>query len=371
MKKLGLIVNPIAGMGGRVGLKGTDGKEALEEARSMGAVPRSPDRAVQALEKLHDTKNEFEILTYPATMGENEAKRAGFDPTVLGSISKDATEARDTRKAAIELRERNVDLLLFAGGDGTARDICKAIDGDLVVLGIPTGVKIHSSIFARSPMTAGELASAFLKGEIENVREEEVMDIDEEAFRTGTLKAKLYGYLRVPYQQRRLQGLKSGTGATESEEKISIAREIVKNMERDVYYVIGPGTTTRPINDILGLDCSLLGVDVVHKGKLMKKDANEREILQLIKGKEAKIVVTPIGGQGYIFGRGNQQISPEVIRTAGEGDIVVISTQKKLNSLTGKPLLVDTGDTQLDKKLSGYTFVITSQGRKTVYPVSY
>ena len=353
--KLGLIVNPLAGIGGRVGLKGSDGQDTVEKAMALGAVPVAPTRAIEALRELSSLREKVDLLTYPSEMGEDEARESGFAPLVLGRIMPGNTTASDTRRAAREMAECKVDLLLFAGGDGTARDIYEAIGARVPVLGIPAGVKIHSSVYAVNPRRAAELVREFLKGRAP-LREMEVMDIDEDLFREGRVSARFYGYMRVPFERRLVQGAKaSSSGFAESPREI--AKFVVDNMDKVHYYILGSGTTVKAIGDELGIDKTLLGVDLVYRKQLVGKDLNERQLLELVAGKKAKIVVTVIGGQGYIFGRGNQQISPRVIREVGEGNLIVVSTQSKLVSLNG-PLLVDTGDYELDESLSGYIRVI-------------
>jgi len=368
-KKLGFIVNPIAGIGGRVGLKGSDGAKILRKALELGAKKTAPTRAVEALKRIAAIKDQIELITYPHEMGEDEARECGFKPTVIGSIKSGRTTPEDTVKAAREMLELGVDLIIFAGGDGTARDIYEAVDGKVPVLGIPAGVKIHSGVYAVNPASAGELAARFLLGESTSIRESEVMDIDEEAFREDRVSAKLYGYLMVPYVETLVQSSKEASRAQEDVSLLAIASDVVENMQDDYIYLVGPGTTTRPIFEELGLEKTLLGVDVVHKGRLVASDVNESQILELIRRKKAKIIVTVIGGQGFVFGRGNQQISPKVIREVGRENIEIVATPDKLASLQGKPLLVDTGDPEVDEVLSGYHKVISGYKRRVVYMV--
>ncbi len=368
-KKLGLIVNPVAGIGGRVGLKGSDGAEIQKRALALGAVPQSLNRAIQALGRI-TTVNNLDIVTYPGEMGHDAATACGFEPTVIGAITPGETTPKDTRKAARDLLELKVDLLLFAGGDGTARDIYDAVAAELPVLGIPAGVKIHSAVYAINPMNAGDLALSFLGGIATNLREVEVMDIDEEALRQGMVTTRLYGYLKVPFQRRMLQGLKTPASLGELGAIAAVAAEVVSGMEAGWFYVIGPGTTTREITSRLGVEKTLIGVDVVAEGKLVAADVNEAQLLGVLEGHRAKIIVTPIGGQGYIFGRGNQQISPEVIRKVGRDNIIVVSPPGKIHSLRGQPLLVDTGDRAVDEMLRGYIRVVTGYREQIVYRVS-
>jgi predicted polyphosphate/ATP-dependent NAD kinase len=267
------------------------------------------------------------------------------------------------------MSQLKVNLILFAGGDGTARDVYEAINMKVPVLGIPTGIKMHSAVFAVSPRSAGDLAVLYLQGSLLNVRESEVMDIDEEAFRQNRVSARLYGYLKVPYEKVLVQNPKAGATAAEESSAEEIAQDIVENMEDDYIYIIGPGTTTKAIAEKLGLKKTLLGVDVIHNGKLLASDVNEAQLLKIIEGRKAKIIVTVIGGQGFIFGRGNQQISPQVLRKVDREDILIVATPNKLASLHGAPLLVDTGDEEVDKMLHGYFKVITGYGRRVIYQV--
>jgi predicted polyphosphate/ATP-dependent NAD kinase len=367
--RIGLIVNPIAGMGGRVGLKGSDGKDILRKARELGAVQTSPGKASDALRSLLPLKDRIEIIAYPSEMGEDEAKEAGFEPTVIGKIWKGHTDSKDTKKAAIEMARMGVDLMLFSGGDGTARDICDAIDQKVNVIGIPAGVKMHSGVFAINPTIAGNLALWSLQGKPVEIREMEVMDIDEKAFRRNRLSAKLYGYMKVPYMKTMIQSSKAGSAPDEDASLDSIAAYIAEGLDNDTAYVMGAGTTIRRIMEELGLRKTLLGVDVVQGGKVVGADVNERQLLSLLKGRKAKIIVGVIGGQGFVFGRGNQQISPEVIRMVGKDNIVVVATPGKLASLSGSPLLADTGDGEVDRMLDGYIKVVTGYGKRTLYRI--
>jgi predicted polyphosphate/ATP-dependent NAD kinase len=368
-KKLGLIVNPIAGMGGRVGLKGTDGQQILQKAIALGAVPISPSRATQTLNRIAFLKIRLEVQTYPGNMGELEAKESSFNPIVLGSTTP-LTTSSDTKNAAKDMLNQSVDLLLFAGGDGTARDICEVVGEKLTTLGIPAGAKMNSGVFATNPERAGDLAAKYLEGEVTSTHEAEVMDIDEQAFRENRVTARLYGYLRVPYEEASVQGSKTGSPPEDESAAEGIASDFIENMQSDHTYVFGPGTTTRAIVERMGLRKTLLGVDVVKGSKLVASDVNERELLKLIQHGKTKIVVTVIGGQGFIFGRGSQQISPAVIRMVGKENVIVVATPSKLTALRGKPLLVDTGDKEVDTMMTGYVKVLTDYGRSAVLKVN-
>jgi predicted polyphosphate/ATP-dependent NAD kinase len=367
LSTVGLIVNPVAGIGGAVGLKGSDGEETQRRARELGAVPPAPGRATAALRALKAAMSEVKVVTYPGPMGEDPCREAGIEPVVLGEVGED-TSAEDTRRAALDLQEAGVDLILFVGGDGTARDIYQSVGSMTPILGVPSGVKIHSGVFAVNPGSAGSLAALYLRGEAP-LRDAEVMDIDEDAFRRNQLSASLYGYMRVPYSPQHLQGSKEGAGHQEEYTLEAIAADVVEHMEPGVLYILGPGSTTAPIAAKLGLDKTLLGVDAVLDGELVACDASEKTLLGLLEGRRGAVVLSVIGGQGFILGRGNQQISARVIRKVGKENIVIVATPEKLASLRGQSLRVDTGDTGLDEELKGYYRVVTGYGRRTIIRV--
>jgi predicted polyphosphate/ATP-dependent NAD kinase len=316
MNRIGLIINPLAGIGGRVGLKGSDGLATQCRAFELGATPEGHHRASLSLLPLSQLDSPLEVFTFPHEMGETSVRDSGFAPHVIGEIQSGVTTAEDTRRAAHEMSALGMDLILFAGGDGTARDICASIPTGFPCLGIPAGVKIHSAVYATNPRHAGELVVMFLQGKA-RLREAEVLDLDEDAYRAGKVSTRLYGTLHVPYRPLLLQNQKIASPASESYQTEAIAATITEQMQTDVAYILGPGTTTRAIAHALNLEKTLVGVDVIRDGKLIAQDVTQSQLLVLLESMSAKIIVTPIGGQGFLFGRGNQQIGPQVIRKVG------------------------------------------------------
>lgn len=398
MKKIGLIINPVAGMGGSVGLKGTD--HVVEEALRRGAVPGSEKRAETALRELLPYKDELLICTGAGHMGGELARRMGFRTEVFSAGTADApadtadtvisadlktpadidipaasafcfaTAGSDTIALGKRLLNEQADLLLFAGGDGTARDIYQAVGTELVCVGIPAGVKIHSPVYAKNPGAAGKLAAMWMSGRIKRYEEKEVLDIDEDAYRSGHINTALYGYLKIPAERALTQNRKAPTPLSDEAAIESIAYEVTDHMEPDVVYLVGAGTTTRGVMKKLGLPNTLIGVDVVENGKVLENDAYGERILSHIRGKRAKLILTVTGGQGFLFGRGNQQLTPEVIRTVGKENLIILATSSKLAELRGNPLLVDTGDDALNEELCGYYRVITGYKEYTVCRVA-
>lgn len=363
--RIGFIVNPIAGMGGRVGLKGTDGETVLKEAIAREAKPWAPLRAKQTLSGLMSVKGGIEFLTWSGEMGENLLKSLGFEYKVLGRIKGVVSTAEDTRIAAGKMKEEDIALILFAGGDGTAVDIIGQIDKQIPVLGIPAGVKMFSGVFASTPMAAAHVLIKFLYGEVSLV-EREVMDVDEEAYRYGRLCASLKGYAITPVVSNLVLSEKTVVLADEEIMKEAVAARVVESMKKDATYILGPGSTVAKVAELIGVEKTLLGVDVVKDFKVVAKDADEKTLIRLVGG-ETWIILSPIGGQGSLLGRGNQQISPAVLRKVGLDRIIIIATPTKLQGL--KHLTVDTGDPELDSLLKGYKRVIVGRHEEKVLKI--
>ena len=365
-KKIGLIVNPIAGMGGTVGLKGTDG-EIFREAEKMGAKPVTPIRASELLVNIRN-KKQIALYVAPGKMGAEIVKNLGFDFKIVGEIDPETT-AEDTKRIAKQMLEQNIDLLIFCGGDGTARDIFDSIGLDKPVVALPAGVKMFSSIFAINPRAAAEIVDKFIEGKIET-QEKEVLDIDEELFRRDILQAKLYGYLKVPKIMSLIQAGKtgSGSGRTIEENKQEIAQFIIENMRDDILYLLGPGTTIKTITDQLHLPKTLLGIDGIYNKEIVGKDLNEKGILELMdKFEKVEIIISPIGGQGFIFGRGNKQITPKILQKVGKNNIKIIATREKMRELN--VLRVDTGDLEIDNMFKGFGKVITGYKEELIVKI--
>jgi len=366
---LGLVINPVAGMGGRVGLKGSDGLSILNEAGRRGATPAAQDRARAALDRLNPMSG-FCVVTASDGMGEAAARSANLEVVVVHRTTGQMTSAFDTMAAAQAMVAARADLILFVGGDGTARDVLAATGGQVPMLGVPAGVKMHSAVFGTTPANAGHLATLFLdRSSRVRLRDAEVMDLDEDAIRAGRVSAHLYGYARSPYERRLVQNAKAGSVPGEDEALDAAAREVAARMKPGRLYMLGPGTTTRRVADALNIPSTLLGVDAVLDGQAIGLDLDEQALLRAMDGREAELIVGVLGGQGSLFGRGNQQISANVIRRVGRDGIHVISTIQKLVALSTGALQVDTGDPETDAMLTGHLPVLTAPGRTTMVRV--
>jgi len=381
-KRIALVVNPIAGMGGRVGLKGTDG--VIDEAIERGAIPVAQSRAALTLgtfQNIVKARAKFkdyirvQWLTCKGHMGEDsfkEAKVPKKDYTVVYS-AKDMkkTSAEDTRMACREFVKQKADLIVFVGGDGTARDVFAVLENKALMLGIPSGVKMHSGVFCVNPELAAKILEMFVEGEISNT-EVEIMDLDEERYRKGEWNIKLFGYARTPFEPSYIQGGKIVIREFEDDVLEDIAWYISELMtdEPVTMWILGAGGTLQAIGKELKIDKSLLGIDVVINKKLVAKDVDERKLLELLKtNTTAKLIVSPIGAQGFFLGRGNLQLSPAVLRKIGIENILIVSTPAKLNRTPA--LRVDTGDPALDKEFTDkkHTFVIAGDHFKVLHPI--
>lgn len=415
MFKLGFVINPVAGVGGSVALKGSD--NVVEQALALGATAKANERAKTALSVLLPYQHNITIYCAEQLMGELCAKQLGFTTEVVYRLPKktsteskaqlqlqsadnnhrlDVTssvennsstdnllvsQALDTQKTITALLSQGVDLILFAGGDGTARDISSVVNNTVPVLGIPAGCKIHSGVYAVTPIAAGRVVEMMLKNQIVSLQQADVMDIDESLFRDGVVKAKRYCEMLIPQELQYVQAVKSG--GKESDELVlqDIAAYVIDQMDSHLM-VMGSGSTTAFIMEELALEHTLLGVDVIQHEQLIAQDLTEQALWQLIEThgndkntieqepENAKLVITLIGGQGHIFGRGNQQLSPRIIRAIGAENIIVVATKSKLAELNNKPLLVDTGDIALDEELAGFISIITGYNDHVLYPVA-
>lgn len=368
---IGLIINPLAGLGGSLAMKGSDGEAARAVAASAG-TGRAKDRALRALAALAAHRDSFAITCWGRDMGAAAAAEAGLDASVAGDYEAPLPGPGDTRRAALALRARGVDLIVFVGGDGTARDIYDAVGDSFPVLGIPAGVKMQSGVFAVSPEAAGALLVQLAAGGLVAVQLREVRDIDEQALREGRVNSRFHGELLVPSEGRFLQHTKVGGREDPGLVAADIAAWMAETQEAGRTYLLGPGTTTAAIAAELGVQSTLLGVDAVRDGSRVAADATEADLLAVVEDAPGpvSIVVTATGAQGYLFGRGNQQFSPAVIRAVGVDNVLVVATKSKISALDGRPLLVDTNDPALDAALSGYREVITGYDDRLLYRVS-
>lgn len=367
--RLGLIINPLAGLGGRAALKGSDG--VADQALAMGVEPLAQQRVKVSLQALLPLRDQLQIFTAPGLMGAALLEELGFEYEVIGELSGDQTRAEDTERLAEQIQARGVDLLLFAGGDGTARNICNSARPGQLVLGIPAGVKIHSGVYAVNPRAAGELVAMLVTGELVRLGSADVRDIDEVAFREGQVRTRHYGELSIPEEGRFVQQVKQGGRELETLVLDDIAAGLQEEGDA-ITWIMGPGSTNLGLLEAMGLEGTLLGVDVIRAGELIGRDVTEAQLWGLLQdAEEARILVTAIGGQGHILGRGNQQISPRIVRAVGVENLLVVATKSKLKTLAGRPFLVDSGDQQLDEELTGLRRVLSGYREEMLYPANW
>ena len=430
---IGLVVNPVAGVGGPAGLAGSDGADVQRLAASRGAHSRAQERATIALRVLASRHPSLVIGTAAGAMGADAVRAAGLEPWVVYAASEAScpspetggsskagdssvdrpvlddppvlgrglTQASDTSAAVAALAAAGATLILVAGGDGTLRDAVAGlaapvrmsvestdvgqnhpIPADIrdldrhmytgeqpAVLGIPSGVKMYSPVFAVSPRAAGALAAEWIDGALPTA-EREVLDVDEQSMRHARVEPVLYGMLSVPFRVGRTQSRKAATPASEADAVVAAARGVVKRMLPGTRYLLGPGSTTAEVARQLGIRKSPLGVDVVLDGRQVLTSASEEQLLAEVALGPAQAVVTVIGGQGFLLGRGNQQLSASVIRALGDDPLLVVAPEQKLIDLHGRPLIVETGDPELDARLAGHIRIVTGPGTSSLYAVA-
>ncbi|MCD6563403.1 MAG: ATP-NAD kinase family protein [Thermoproteales archaeon] len=362
--RIGFLVNPIAGIGGRVGLKGSDG--VLSEALKRGGVPLSPIKArlfFKALD-IYSLKNIL-FLTASGKMGEIYLNEKNIKHLVVYVTRSEDTNAVDTINTVKKFLENDVSLIVFVGGDGTARDICSVVANKIPIIGIPAGVKVYSGVFGYTPADVARLIEKFISGEVQIVKRE-IIDANEDLLRKGILKLRLYGYAKTISYLNLLQPTKTiYSGESEEENKDGIAKYIFENIEDDTLYILGPGSTIKKICEYMGLYKDDLSVDILLNKKIIDRNVDEKKILKYLEMyPKVKIIVTPIGRQGFIFGRGNQEISPLVLQRISKDDIIVVATRLKMNEL--KSLRIDTGNIEIDKKFKGYIRVIVDYNEEKI-----
>ena len=363
--RIGLIINPIAGVGGSAGLKGSDGEVIQKMAFARGAVKRSGERTRKALETFRDLEllqeegTDVLFLCGSGEMGEDLLAELGMKYRVA-EAAEAPTTADDTEKTAAAVCRLGAELILFAGGDGTARNVFRAVGETVPVMGIPAGVKIHSGVFGNSPAACGKAVARWLQTDRQTVLAE-VIDLDEELYRKGTIGDTLYGYMRVPKVPSGMQNPKAASHQS-AEDIAGICAEVREKIAKEdpkTMFILGAGSTLMALKSSIAGGGSLLGIDVMQNGTIIRKDVSSIELADLTSRNECRLIVSPIGGQGHIFGRGNQQLTPEVIHRIGPENIWIVSAAGKIYGLEEQTLLVDTGDDELDEELRGYRKVIT------------
>jgi predicted polyphosphate/ATP-dependent NAD kinase len=372
--RIGFILNPYAGVGGAMAMKGSDDVD-VDTLLANGGQCLSSQRAFIALQNLVD--EDIQWLTVPAQMGADILDHYNIEYEIVGELNNVSTTANDTERLVTELVHSSIDLLLFVGGDGTARNIVNALANankpEQLTLGIPAGVKMHSGVFAVSPQAANRVLQLFLDQEVVSTAMQEVRDIDEDALRAGQLNSRFYGELLSPNDSRYVQQIKNTQLQNDEEVQAEIAASIVDTMEADTLYIIGCGTTPKAVMDELGLPNSLLGIDVVLGRQLIASDVTAPELEHLLEQHPyhpVKLLITAIGGQGHIIGRGNQQLSIAVLKRVGKAQTHILITPNKLAALEKRPLLIDSGNPALDKQWAGWVNLHTGYQQTSVYPLS-
>jgi predicted polyphosphate/ATP-dependent NAD kinase len=297
-------------------------------------------------------------------MGENELKKV--DMTIIEIVYNPKTKkttAIDTKNACKKFLEKQVDLIIFCGGDGTARDIFEIVSNKIPILGIPAGVKMHSGVFGINTNACAKMLHEFVNKRL-TIGDAEIMDLDEKKYRKGIWNIKLFGIAKGIVEPTYIQmGKSTFESVSDDQVKDELAEHIKDEIEKNVDYLFlfGSGGTIDYIAKKLSLKNTLLGIDALYDKKIVGKDLNEEKILKLLKKyPKVKLILSPIGAQGFILGRGNLQLSPKVIKKIGLDNIIIVSTPAKLSSI---PFLrVDTGDKGLDRLFIKKEFMMVVVG---------
>ena len=383
--RLGVIVNPDAGLGGKLGFKGSDGRAI--EARKAGATDRSGPRMRQCLQHLHGllvsslnrTGSMIEIYSWSGRMGGDWLPETSEKMKVVHTgQTPTPTSAADTSDMVRTLVDAQVEAILYAGGDGTTRDIVNALGAlgsgatSTPVIGVPGGVKMHSGTFATTPKAAAEVVLSFAMGDLRTAITE-VMDLDEEVYQHGEWRVRMYGEAWTPSSPRFMQGAKEQVERVSEDDTIEGLAHHVQSLvddEPDLMVVWGSGGTLRRMGEHLDLDLTLLGIDVWHAGTLFR-DLNEQGLLDILgshhdqqdQPRPLLLLLSPMGGQGFLIGRGNLQLSPAVLRLVGHDRLLGVATPSKLIGL--EAVRIDTGDEALDDEYAAKRFVKILQGFRT------
>lgn len=366
--RLALIINPYAGIGGEAALKGSDGQ--TEQALAYSSELRTPKRTQRFLQALGDCLPAIDFITAEGLMGQQVLEQENATVRYIAKVEQ-PSKASDSKRVALELAQQQPDLLVFVGGDGTARDMVDSIGLSVPALGVPGGVKMQSAVFAISPEAAAEVVKQMIAGDLVQVSERDVRDIDEQALREGRVRSQYYGGLLVPEQAQWIQAVKEGGREDERLVAEDIADYLSEIMvEQEKLMIVGPGSTTATWLEKLGIDYTLVGFDAILNGELLQKDLTARDILALLdRYPDALVVITPTGNQGFLLGRGNQQLNVEVLKRLDKSQFLIIASQSKLRSLEQRPLLIDSNDRALDQALAGFYPIITAWQQQILYPV--
>lgn len=384
--RIGFVVNPLAGIGGPAGLKGSD--DVAEEAAERGYEPTAHEKARRFLVRLKKQARpgSVRIFAAPGVLGESVTRETGWKTGSLGAESFDedpfATDAVDTKRAAVAAVELEMDMVVFVGGDGTARDVAEAVGERIAVLGVPAGVKMFSECFCETPEASAdliaELAASHAEGDVVPTRAGDLLDLDEEGYREGRVEPMPQGVVRVPSSPRIMAAKCSVPTGNESEQA---AAGVLERMEEQPgrLYVLGSGSTVMALKRLLGVEGSLIGLDLVtgtdEGWRLVDKDVDAHRLEQAVgqaekDGQEVVLVVAPIGGQGFVIGRGTGPLTPRVVQAALPDGVWVVATKEKLASLRDKLLHVDTGDPELDREFPSFLRVTTAPGQQAMARVA-
>lgn len=371
--RVGLLVNPVAGLGARVALHGSDGDVLQAEARRRGGEPRARQRAHVFLSELTDLKERFNWYSWGG-LGAECLDVLQMRHTCLGKVE-NASTATDTQTCVQRYVNEGLDLIIFVGGDGTAVDIYQQFSTGQnsgltlpLCLGIPAGVKMHSGAFAVSPQAAAHVLRCLVNGKLVGIIEADVVDFEATSKDAEAIQISCYGQLKVPEIAGFLQHTKEGGRESEPLVLEEICADGLARFTDVRPLIFGPGGTMLALKQAFGLaSATLRGFDVLLQQDLCCLDATSADLERL--AGDAHLFLSFTRRQGFLLGRGNLELSPKFLQTLPRNQLEVFASRSKVLSLQGKPVLVDCGDIQLDKKFSGLTEITAGYEDKLLYQV--
>ena len=372
---VGLVINPLAGVGGPLAHKGSDNLHLPDYLLANGQNLHSFKRTADFCLALGEMAKNITWWAPKGLMGGDVLQSLGIAFQSTAAEVTASSSALDTQAVVAEYCSKKVDLIVFAGGDGTAADVAQVIarlNPAQLALGIPAGVKIQSSVFAINPTAAGQLVAALVRGELLHVESAQVRDLDEVALQQGQVKSRYLGTMLVPYDGRFVQSIKQGGLVAEELIISDIAAYLKELIPSNATVVFGPGKTMADLQDAMGLPYTLLGFDVFAGSECLARDANVQELSRLLtSAAEPWVFLTVMGGQGHIIGRGNQQLSAGILKIIGRNAVHPIATKEKLASVGRGILLIDSGDRVLDEQWQGLIPVICGYREQVLYDLVF
>ncbi len=314
MRKIAFFINPRAGEGKKLGLKSSDDIPQADYSESESTIiGRNFVSSITFPESVHLIMPDFEIYKSDGFMQ--------FPYTLVKGWNNPSSSA-DTKNFAKKAISEGAELLVFVGGDGTARDLLDAVGHAVPVIGVPAGIKMYSSVFAYTWMDAVKELEFFLSNSVK-FEDKEILDYD---FKEDRLK--LFGEMSGIQSKTYNQDPKQVFASTDIS---SLGYGIAADMSSEISYIIGPGSTCNSILEALGVPgTDLLNFKIVKNRRVVKSRAGEEDILAAMKDGNYRLIISPIGGMGILVGRGNYELSDRVLTELRPENLIIVATREKM-----------------------------------------